>query len=309
MRNRGRALVLLLIAAVSVGGGFLVWHQLTKISPKNDPVAYSLHVAQPLYRALPSTGFASIRAEDGWFRGLLEQATIVGATSRPAERDFVVDLPPPVQRSHQRAGLTIFEAMHEKLMRQASETLAARFASGSSENYLAVRARYGAHADRALLEQRFPDSFDGTFEYLARRPPEAGEGPAELVRLLFDRPRPHAIGHGQDSVALAYGYAVAGEIRCDLSPASLGYEGWYGASSTSLEPFTTHRQDFRESVRTHKVLPAAEIGCVLFFPDRPPRPLCLQFVWNPEVNDWILAFVVQSNFPQKELENGEIPLF
>ena len=306
-----RALSVLLIAIVSIGGGLFVWYRLTKLSAENDPVAHSLYVAEPLYRVLPRTALASDPIGNGafWFRDLLAQATIVGADSQTAEHTRLIDLPPPVQRHHQRTNLVVTEPMHEKLIRQASETLAARFLARSPEEYLAVRARFGAHADHALFDKRFPDSFDGTFEYLVGRSVKPGEGPAELIGLLFDRAQPHAIGNGGDSVALAYGYAVAGEIRCDLSPTPLGYAGWYGASSTQLEPFTPHRRDFRESVRSHGILPAAEIGCILFFADRPPRPLCLQFIWDPETSDWILAFVVQSNYPQKELDNGEIPIF
>lgn len=312
--SRKKALVLLLIAGTSAACGIYVWHQLTKPSEENDPVAYYLHIAQPLYNALPkaTVSFEPTgpgEADNARFLDLLSRGTVVGASHQPAEEGWVVDLPTPVQQRHRLVKLTVTDVMHKKLVRQTAETFAARFAASSPDEYLGVRARYGARADRLLFEKRFPSSFDGTFQYLAGKPPGPDEGPADLIKLLFDRDRPHAIGNGGDAVAIAYGYAIPGEIRCDLSPTSLGYAGWYGGTSTSLEPFTTHQHDFRALLSSHGPLPAAEVGFILFYKDKPPRPLCFQFVWNPILNEWILAFTVLNNYPPQELEKGEIPVF
>lgn len=314
INSRKKLLLVVLIVGASAASGLFVWHKLTKPSEENDPVAYYLHVAHPKYNMLPRSVVSTELTGSGEsyymnFLDLLSRGTVIGASHKPSEESWIIELPGPIQQRHGLGKLKVNDAMHQKLLQQSAETLGARFAASSADEYLTVRARYGARADRALFEKRFPSSFDGTFQYLAGKPPRPDEGPSDLIRMLFDRDRPHAIGNGREAVAIAYGYAIPGEIRCDLSPTSLGYAGWYGGTTTSLEPFTTHEHDYRALITSHGPLPAAEVGFILFYKDKPPRPLCFQFVWNPIRNEWILAFTLLNNYPPQELEKGEIPIF
>ncbi len=182
INSRKKFLLAILIVGASAASGFFVWHKLTKPSEENDPVAFYLHVAHPKYNMLPKSVVSTELAGSGEsyylnFLDLLSRGTVIGASHKPSEESWIIELPGPIQQRHGLGKLTVNDAMHQKLLQQSAETLGARFAASSADEYLAVRARYGARADRALFERRFPSSFDGTFQYLAGKPPARMKGP------------------------------------------------------------------------------------------------------------------------------------
>lgn len=293
--------------------GTIAWRNLTKMSEENDPIAYSMRLAAPLYASLPSvefssrgeaTGFESFAAE---LKPALASAEVVGAS--PAQGGWRVELPGGLAARMPRGAPWVSDAMHAALIDQAVGIFALRMNRQDPGPYLVHRAAHGALLDRARYEHHYPGSFEHSARLIMGDAYTGAESPETLFLATYADNLPTRIAIG-DGLAIAYGVASRDFTDADLSGAALGYTGWSGGLSSTYGPMTTGDRTLREIVGAHGPVPLALVGAVVYYDDgRPPRPLCLRFVWSPRKSGWVLDRIVITNISEREASSHAAPSF
>lgn len=297
MNTPARIVVVLVVSLVGV---LVAWRALTAPSPENDPIRYSMARAAPVYGALPRVECGDGEGFAAEVRAAMARAEVVGVSpgvrgDGSFELASITGLP-----DEERPRISIITpAMHDALVDQATEILTTRFGPALPAAYLEARAARGAIADGARYEHRYPDAFAWMHNMLLGRPPGPGDSVTTLFQSVFARHRPDAISVGA-GLAIAYGVWTSSGVLTDLSDATLGYGGWYGGVSSWNGPMVLPARTAAEIVGVHGAQPAAQVGTVMFYTDRPPRPLVLQFVWDPMENDWTLQDVMITNHGQSQ---------
>lgn len=309
--RRRRAVLGIMSVIIVVAIGATAWHNLTRVSAENDPVAYYIGQAAPMYAALPRLP-APMGTPDGKDRfttalhGALSNAQVVGAV--PAPEGLRIVLPASIARRYEASLPRVSRAMHAALIEQAAVLMGLRLDALSPGPYLAFRAAHGATLDRASYERHYPGTLDYSARIVMGERYTGTETPATIFEVSYPLNLPDAVATG-DGLAIGYGLACDEYTDADLSEAALGYVGWSGGLTLAYGPTTVTERTLSEIVATHGAVPLATVGMIAYYADRPARPLCLRFVWDPGTGGWALDRIIVSNITETEAASNACPIF
>lgn len=267
------------ITAFAVGG--VAWWNATRPTAENDPVGFSVALAERAIAGIPTVPIESIEA----LRAGLSAAPIEGKELIPGgvAREIIDDL-----------------------REYVAAMLHTRFADPGPEAYIKLQQGRGR---RFLTVGEFPTgpgaSLDAIASYWLGEPAKAGTTPESLFRSIWDVSLDIAGGRNRvvGAAVADGGMAIAlGRLEHADMPSSERLHGrlpaavWYGSISHTCGRWMVPPNSKTALIERYGPLLSASVGVVIECARGPRRPMVLRYYWDPELSLWQFDAATINNY-------------